>query len=80
VKKLLFLALAAVVLTFALVLISCGVKCQGGGGCGYAEGTFLYNWCAPDTSTDRIKVDKAQECYNSMMKQIEEGKKAFCDC
>ena len=81
-KKIIALGLTAVLLTFALVLASCGLKCVGGGGCYISADSSAFKWCGTDAIT-RNDSSKATGCdVFKKWREVALGntKKASCDC
>jgi hypothetical protein len=76
-KKLLLLGMVAVLLSFALVMVSCGDKCIGDGDCGIKADGSNYKWCGTNV-TDTDDAKKALEC--GAYKNLLTGKEASCDC
>ena len=81
-KKIIVLGLTAVLLTFALALVSCGLKCVGNGGCYVSTDSSAFKWCGTSADT-RNDSNKANGC--DVYKQWREvalgnAKNASCDC
>jgi hypothetical protein len=77
-KKLLLLGMVAILLSFALVLVSCGAKCPGDGDCKINADASGYKWCGTNVGTDKDKAEKAVDC--GAYKNLLTGKAAECDC
>ena len=76
-KKLLLLGMVAILLSFALVMVSCGSKCPGDGNCKIDASGGGYKWCGTSV-TDRSDVDKALDC--GAYKNLLTSTAADCDC
>ena len=75
-KKIIVLALVAMLLTGGLVLASCDAGCPGDGKCGSAVGKI----CAK-AGQSKKEADKAVDCATDLSKQAASGKSTLkCSC
>jgi hypothetical protein len=72
-KKLLLLGVVAILLSFALVVVSCGAGCPGDGKCSSSN---VLGWCGikATDSTSKSDAEKMSDCA----KDIAAGKDCSC--
>jgi hypothetical protein len=77
-KKLLLLGMVAILLSFALVMVSCGAKCPGDGNCDTTGGLGAdWKYCG-NNITDKKDLEKAMEC--DVYKKAVQSQTGKCDC
>ena len=82
-KKIVLLGVVAVLLTFGLVLVSCGAGCPGNSSCTYKAGQMdVTNYCAfkVDSSWTTKQAEKSADCGKGYIKAIENQKSYSCEC
>ena len=81
-QKTIILILLAVLLTFALALVSCGSKCISGGGCYLSTDSSAYKWCGTSikSASDRTKAVGCDVYKKVSDVALGKAKKASCDC